>query len=73
MFRILFTTIGRAIKWIGQHFMGMLFLLIAFVVLMPKSTPLNPANLQEIELSGPIMSSDIIIEEIQKAQIFLQI
>jgi len=64
----MFSSIGKAIKWIGQHFMGMLFLLIAFVVLMPKSTPLNPANLQEIEVLGPIMSSDIIIEEIQKAQ-----
>ena len=65
----MFKTIGNIIKWIGQHFMGMLFLLIVLVVFMPKSeTTLNPANLQEIELLGPIMSADMIIKEIEKAQ-----
>lgn len=65
----MFNTIGKIIKWIGQHFMGMLFLLIAFVVLMPKSTTqLSPANLQEIQLIGPIMSADSIIKEIEEAQ-----
>ena len=65
----MFSAIGKTIKWIGQHFMGMLFLLIVVVVFMPKSeTTLNPANLQEIELMGPIMSADSVIEEIEKAQ-----
>ena len=65
----MFKTLGNIIKWIGQHFMGMLFLLIAFVVLMPSSsTQLNNANLQEIKLTGPIMSADSILKEIQKAQ-----
>ncbi len=65
----MFSAIGKTIKWIGQHFMGMLFLLIVAVVFMPKSeTTLNPANLQEIELLGPIMSADEIIKEIEKAQ-----
>ena len=65
----MFSTIGKVIKWIGQHFLGMLFLLIAFVVLMPKSpAQLNPANLQEIELTGPIMSADAVIKEIEEAQ-----
>lgn len=65
----MFSAIGKTIKWIGQHFMGMLFLLIVLVVFMPKSeTTLNPANLQEIELLGPIMSADLVIKEIEKAQ-----
>ncbi len=65
----MFRAIGNTIKWIGQHFMGMIFLLIVLVVFMPKSeTTLNPANLQEIELLGPIMSADDIIKEIEKAQ-----
>ena len=65
----MFSAIGNSIKWIGQHFMGMLFLLIVLVVFMPESnTTLNPPNLQEIELMGPIMSADSIIEEIEKAQ-----
>ena len=62
-------TLSNIIKWIGQHFMGMLFLLIAFVVLMPSpSTQLAPANLQEIKLAGPIMSAEQILKEIQEAQ-----
>ena len=65
----MFSAIGKTIKWIGQHFMGMLFLLIVAVVFMPKTeTTLNPANLQEIELLGPIMSADLVIKEIEKAQ-----
>jgi protease-4 len=65
----MFSAIGRAIKWIGQHFLGMLFLLIAFVVLMPKSTTeLKPANLQEIQLAGPIINADVILKEIEDIQ-----
>lgn len=65
----MFSAIGKTIKWIGQHFMGMLFLLIAFVVLMPTtSTQLIPANLQEIKLAGPIMDADAILKEIETAQ-----
>ena len=65
----MFSKIGKIIKWIGEHFKGMLFLLIALVVFMPKSsTPLTTANLQEIALTGPIMSADKIVKEIEKAQ-----
>ena len=65
----MFNTIGKVIKWIGQHFLGMLFLLIAFVVLMPTSTTeLRPANLQEIQLVGPIMNADTILKEIEDIQ-----
>ena len=65
----MFKAIGNTIKWIGQHFMGMLFLLIAFVVLVPSSTTnLKTANLQEIKLFGPIMSADVILKEIKEAQ-----
>jgi protease-4 len=49
--------------------MGMIFLLITFVVLMPSSsTQLSNANLQEIKLAGPIMSAEAILKEIEKAQ-----
>jgi protease-4 len=63
----MFKTLGNIIKWIGEHFKGMLFLLIALVVFMPDSAPLKTANLQEITLSGPIMSADAIVKEIEKA------
>ncbi len=65
----MFSAIGNGIKWIGQHFLGMLFLLIAFVVLMPSSsTQLTNANLQEIELIGPIINADALLKEIEAAQ-----
>ncbi len=65
----MFSTIGKFIKWIGDHFKGMLFLLIAAVIFMPDtSVPTAKANLQEIKLTGPIMSADSIIKEIEKAQ-----
>lgn len=65
----MFSSISKMIKWIGQHFLGMLFLLIAFVVLMPTSTTeLKPANLQEIQLTGPIMNADAILKEIEDIQ-----
>ena len=65
----MFKTLGNIVKWIGQHFMGMLFLLIAFVVLTPStSTQLSTPNLQEIKLVGPIMSADVILKEIEEAQ-----
>ena len=57
------------IKWIGDHFKGMLFLLILFIIFMPTSeAELKHANLQEIKLSGPILSADKILKEIEKAQ-----
>jgi len=65
----MFKKISDFIKWIGDHFKGMLFLLILLLVFMPESeSGLKPANLQEIKLSGPIMSADKILKEIDKAQ-----
>jgi len=65
----MFKAIGNFIKWIGDHFKGMLFLLIVAVIFMPKSsTPLETANLQEIKLTGPIMTAEKIVKEIEKAQ-----
>jgi protease-4 len=65
----MFSTLGKIVKWIGEHFKGMLFLLIALVVFMPETdTPLSTANLQEIKLTGPIITADKIVKEIEDAQ-----
>jgi len=65
----MFKKLGNIIKWIGDHFKGMLFLLILFVVLTPSSsTQLSTANLQEIKLLGPIISPDAVLKEIEEAQ-----
>ncbi len=65
----MFKAISNTIKWIGQHFMGMIFLLILFLVFSPSPTAqTNPANLQEIKLSGVIMDSDAVVKQIEEAQ-----
>jgi len=64
----MFQMISNTIQWIGKHFMGMLFLLILVLVFSPRGTTTDPANLQEIYLRGPIINSDTIVEEIEKAQ-----
>ncbi len=65
----MFKAISNVIKWIGQHFMGMIFLLILFLVFSPNpTTPTNPSNLQEIKLSGVIMDSDAVVKQIEEAQ-----
>jgi protease-4 len=61
--------LSNILKWIGQHFLGMLFVLIVLVVLMPRSAaPLHPANLQEIELTGPILNAKETLKEIEEAR-----
>jgi len=65
----MFKKFESILKWIGEHFKGMLFLLLLFILFMPESNSgLQPANLQEIKLSGPIMSADKILKEIEKAE-----
>jgi len=65
----MFKKIGDTIKWIGDHFKGLLFLLILLVIFMPSGeAPLKKANLQEIKLFGPIMDAENILKEIEKAQ-----
>jgi len=62
--------ISKTIKWIGQHFLGMLFLLIAIAMFVPKVTTdqEGPENLQEIHLKGEIVDADEIVKEIEKAK-----
>jgi len=65
----MFKTLSTGIKWIGDHFKGLLFLLILLLIFMPTSeSKLKPANLQEIKLTGPIMDADKVLKEINEAQ-----
>jgi len=63
----MFSAIGSFIKWIGEHFWGMVFLLILLVAFAPSEDPANPPNLQEIKLVGTILNADSILEEIEEA------
>ena len=65
----MFKKFSDFIKWLGDHFKGMLFLLILLIVFMPTSeSKLKPANLQEIKLTGPIMDADKVLKEIEEAK-----
>lgn len=65
----MFKTISDILKWIGSHFLGMLFVLIVLMVIWPEEErPTSNANLQEIQLNGPILNSDAIIKEIEEAK-----
>ena len=65
----LFWPITAPIKFIQEHFKTVLFLTILFFVI-DSTDPKNmqKTNLQTIELSGPIMSANDILEKIQKAK-----
>ena len=70
----MFKTISKTIKWIGEHFKGLLFLFILAFVFMPKSkTQLTTPNLQEIKLFGAITDATKIVKEIEEAQNSLNI
>lgn len=65
----MFKTISDVLKWIGSHFLGLLFVLIVLIIILPSGKPDNfNANLQEIELKGPIISSDDILKQIEDAK-----
>ncbi len=65
----MFRKIGTILKWIGEHFKGLLFVLILVLLFLPgEEATLKPPNLQEIRLSGPIVSPDPILEAIEKAR-----
>lgn len=64
----MFSFLSSTIKWISERFWGMVFLLIVFMLLLPKSDNIGAANLQEIELKGTIMDATRIVEEIYSAK-----
>lgn len=64
----MFSFLSSAIKWISERFWGMVFILIVFMLILPKSDNIGAANLQEIELKGTIMDATRIVEEIYSAK-----
>jgi len=65
----MFSRLSKAIKWIGDHFKGLLFLLIVSLLLIPTpKEQLLPPNLQEIQLFGAITDAAAILKTIEEAQ-----
>ena len=67
-FKKLFLPITLPMKFIQEHFKAMLFLLLLFLLFAPQSEKdLTPNNLEEINLTGPIMDATEIVTEIDEA------
>lgn len=65
----MFKKISNLLKWIGEHFKGLLFVLILLLLFMPSAeAPMKKANLQEIKLFGPIVSAEKILKQIEEAK-----
>ena len=64
----MFSKISNMIKWIGEHFKGMIFLLILFLIFTPSNEVQESANLQEIKLFGAIMDSEEVVKQIKDAK-----
>ena len=71
-FRVLFSPIIAILDFITKYFKTIVFLTIMYFIIVPSDENLVDsnihANLQKIELSGPIMDVSKILEDIQKAK-----
>jgi len=64
----IFSPITATLGYIQNHFKAMIFVLILVLIFAPQeSENLNPVNLQEINLVGPIMEVSDILEKIETA------
>ncbi len=64
----IFYPIGVILKFFSEHFKGLLFVLILFLVFAPSSKEnITHYNLQKITLVGTIMDVSEVLQQIQKA------
>jgi protease IV len=72
-FRVLFSPIIAILDFITKYFKTIVFLTIIYFIFAPSNEKLGDsdsyANLQKIELTGPIMDVSKTLEEIQKAKV----
>ncbi len=64
----IFSPITATLGYIQNHFKAMIFVLILVLIFAPnESDKLNPVNLQQINLLGPIMEVSEVLEQIEDA------
>ncbi len=56
------------LNFIGKHFKALIFLLILFLLFMPNTTPTKVPNLMRINLTGVIVDSSQILQDIKYAK-----
>ena len=67
-FKKIFAPIKATLKFFSEHFKGLLFVLILFVIFAPASKEVSrPYNLQKITLSGPIFDASQIVRQLDEA------
>jgi protease-4 len=65
----MFKKISEILVWMGRHFLGLLLVLIALAIFLPKAErPAQRANLQIIDVRGPILKPDKILKAIDEAK-----
>ncbi len=65
----IFSPLIIILDYIQNHFKAMIFLLILFLLFAPTSKKdLNPNNLMQINLTGPIMEVSEVLQKIDNAQ-----
>jgi len=64
-----FSGIGSVLKFLSDHFKGLVFLVILYILFAPSTQELQPSyNLQKIKLTGTIMDVSEVLETIEKAK-----
>jgi protease-4 len=68
LFEILFWPITAPIKFIQNNFKATLLVLILILIFTSREEPLQTANLKQIELNGPILDANKVLEQIESAK-----
>lgn len=65
----IFSPVTATLRFIGEHFKAMLFLLLLFLIFAPSDEQsFIPNNLQKITLEGPIFEVADILDELERAR-----
>jgi len=62
--KLLFAYLAKTIKYLTQNFKGILLAIFIIYLIMPSGKPLSPANVAQINLTGAIVDSQKIVEDI---------
>lgn len=69
IFKTIFSPLTATLKYFNDHFKGLLFVVLLVLLFAPASKEVaKPFNLEIINLSGPIMEVDELIEKIEAAK-----
>ncbi len=63
----IFRPVSATLKFFSEHFKGLVFVLILFLMFAPSKEVAPNYNLQKITLTGPIMKASEVLEQIEDA------